>query len=70
MPVTIKANYPIFTSDEIVFEDGSPVSTVVVHFPSAKIATTYECTLVLEGDEYVSKYSSNPTHISISVTRV
>ena len=70
VPVTIKANYPIFTSDEIVFEDGSPVSTVVVHFPSAKIATTYECTLVLEGDEYVSKYSSNPTHISFSVTRV
>lgn len=70
VPVTIKANYPIFTSDEIVFEDGSPVSNVVVHFPSAKIATTYECTLVLEGDEYVSKYSSNPTHISFSVTRV
>lgn len=70
VPVTIKANYPIFTSDEIVFEDGSPVSTVVVHFPSAKIATTYECTLVLEGDEYVSKYSSNPTHINFSVTRV
>ena len=70
VPVTIKANYPIFTSDEIVFEDGSPVSTVVVHFPSAKIATTYGCTLVLEGDEYVSKYSSNPTHISFSVTRV
>ena len=70
VPVTIKANYPIFTSEVIVFEDGSPVSTVVVHFPSAKIATTYECTLVLEGDEYVSKYSSNPTHISFSVTRV
>ncbi len=70
VPVTIKSNYPIFTSDEIVFEDGSPVSTVVVHFPSAKIATTYECTLVLEGDEYVSKYSSNPTHISFTVTRV
>ena len=70
VPVKIKANHQIFTVDELVFEDGSPVSTLVVHFPSAKIATTYECTLILEGDEYVSKYSSNPTHISFSVTRV
>lgn len=70
VPVTIKANYPVFTVEEIVFEDGEPASQLVVHFPSAKIATTYECTLVLDGDEYVSKYSANPTHISFSVTRV
>ena len=70
VPVKIKSNYQIFTVDELVFEDGSPVSSLVVHFPSAKIATTYECTLILDGDEYVSKYSSNPTHISFSVTRV
>lgn len=70
VPVIIESNYPVFTADEIVFEDGSPASQVVVHFPTAKIATTYECTLILDGDEYVSKYSSNPTHISFSVTRV
>lgn len=70
VPVTIKANYPIFSVDEIVFEDGSPVANVVVHFPTAKIATTYECTLILEGDEFVSKYSANPSHLSFSVTRV
>lgn len=70
VPVNIKSNYPIFTADEIIFKDGESTAEVVVHFPSAKIATTYECTLVLEGDEYVSKYSSNPTHISFSVTRV
>ena len=70
VPVSIKSNYPVFTIDEIIFKDGESTAEVVVHFPSAKIATTYECTLVLEGDEYVSKYSSNPTHISFSVTRV
>ena len=70
VPVNIKSNYPIFTVDEIIFKDGESTAEVVVHFPSAKIATTYECTLVLEGDDYVSKYSSNPTHISFSVTRV
>ena len=70
VPVTIKANYPIFSVDEIVFEDGSPVADVVVHFPTAKIATTYECTLIIEGDEFVSKYSANPSHLSFSVTRI
>ena len=58
VPVTVRSNYPIFTVDEVVFEDGSPVADVVVHFPSAKIATTYECTLMFEGEEFVSKYSS------------
>lgn len=70
VPVSISSNYPVFTVDEIVFEDGSPVSELVVHFPSAKIAVTYDCTLRVEGDEFVSKYSSNPSHINFSVTRV
>lgn len=70
VPVSISSNYPVFTADEIVFEDGSPVSELVVHFPSAKIAVTYDCTLRIEGDEFVSKYSSNPSHINFSVTRV
>ena len=70
VPVSISSNDPVFTVDEIVFEDGSPVSELVVHFPSAKIAVTYECTLRIEGDEFVSKYSSNPSHINFSVTRV
>lgn len=70
VPVTIKSNYPVFSVDEVVFEDGSPVAEVVVHFPTAKIATTYECTLIVEGDEFVSKYSANPSHLSFSVTRV
>lgn len=70
VPVTVRSNYPIFTVDEVVFEDGSPVADVVVHFPSAKIATTYECTLMFEGEEFVSKYSSNQSHLNFSVTRV
>lgn len=70
VPVRIKSNYPIFTVDEVVFKDGESTAPVVVHFPSAKIATTYECTLILEGDEYVSKYSTNPSHLNFSVTRV
>ena len=70
VPVSINANYQVFTVDEVVFEDGSPVSELVVHFPSAKIAVTYECTLRVEGEEYVSKYSANPAHINFSVTRV
>ena len=70
VPVSVNSSYPVFTVDEIVFEDGSPVSELVVHFPSAKIAVTYDCTLRIEGDEFVSKYSSNPSHINFSVTRV
>ena len=70
VPVKVESNYPVFTVDEIVFEDGSPVSELVLHFPSAKIATKYECSVMLEGAEYVSKYSANPSHISFSVTRV
>lgn len=70
VPVKVEANYDIFTVDEIVFEDGSPVTELVVHFPSAKIATKYECSIMLQGDEFVSKYSANPSHISFSVTRV
>ena len=70
VPVSINSNYQVFTTDEILFEDGSPVADLVVHFPSAKIAVTYECTLRIEGDEYVSKYSANPSHINFSVTRV
>ena len=34
VPVSINANYQVFTVDEVVFEDGSPVSELVVHFPS------------------------------------
>ena len=70
VPVTIRSNYPVFTADEIVFEDGEPASELTVRFPTAKIATTYECTVSIEGDGFVSKYSSNPSHISFSVTRV
>ena len=70
VPVTVESNYPVFTAEEIIFEDGSPVSELVIHFPSAEIATTYECTVTLKGDEYVSKYSSNPVHLNFSVTRV
>ena len=70
VPISIESNYPVFTVDEVVFKDGESTAQVVVHFPSAKIATTYECTLLVEGPEYVSKYSSNPTHLSFSVTRV
>lgn len=70
VPVKVEANHPVFTVDEIIFEDGSPVSELVLHFPSAKIATKYECSVMLEGSEYVSKYSENPSHISFSVTRV
>ena len=32
VPVKVEANYNIFTVDEIVFEDGSPVANLVVHF--------------------------------------
>lgn len=70
VPVSVSSNYQVFTVEEIVFEDGSPVSELVVHFPSAKIAVTYDCTLRIEGDEFVSKYSSNPSHINFSVTRI
>lgn len=71
VPVTIEAEQPgIFSTTEIYFEEDSPTAELEVYFPSIKQGVTYDCTIIVEGDEYVSKYSKNATHLSFSVTSV
>ena len=71
VPVTVESDHPgIFSATEIVFEEDSPTADVEIYFPSIKLGTKYNCTLKVEGDEYVSSYSQNATHLSFSVTCV
>ena len=71
VPVTIESDHPgIFSATEIVFEEDSPTADVEIYFPSIKLGTKYNCTVKVEGDEYVSSYSQNATHLSFSVTCV
>ena len=71
VPVTIESDHPgIFSATEIVFEEDSPTADVEIYFPSIKLGTKYSCTVKVEGDEYVSSYSQNATHLSFSVTCV
>lgn len=71
VPIRIESNYEgMFSTSEVIFEEDNPAAEVEVFFPSAKMGVTYECTLVIDGDEYVSKYSSNASFLSFKVTRV
>ena len=71
VPVTVESDYPgIFSTTEIVFEEDSPTAELEVFFPSIKLGTKYGCTIKVEGDRYVSRYSKNATHLSFSVTCV
>lgn len=60
----------IFSMSPLEFEDGEPTAQMNIYFGSAKEAVTYGCTIQLEGDEYVSKYSMNPSFLTFSVTRL
>lgn len=71
VPVTIESSHPgVFSSTEIIFEEDSPTAEVEVFFPTIKLGVKYDCTLKVEGAEYVSSYSRNATHLSFSVTCV
>lgn len=71
VPVKVQSNEEgVFSTSEIFFEEDAPSTELQVFFPSAKMGVTYDCTLTIDGDEYVSKYSSNASFISFSVTRV
>lgn len=71
VPVTIESSEPgIFSATEIIFEEDAPVAQVEVYFPSVKQGIKYECTVKVEGDEYVSSYSRNASHLSFTVTCV
>lgn len=71
VPVTIESEYPgVFSASEIIFEEDSPNATFEVYFPSVKMGTKYDCTIRVEGSEYVSSYSQNPSHLSFTVTCV
>ena len=71
VPVTVESNHPgIFTTTEIVFEEDAPTADISIHFPSIKLGVKYDCTVRVSGDEYVSSYSKNASHLSFSVTCV
>lgn len=71
VPVTIESEHDgIFTATEIIFEDDSPTAELNVFFPNIKLGVTYDCTIKVEGAEFVSSYSQNASHISFSVTCV
>lgn len=70
VPVKITDPAHVFSVYEIEFKDEEPVADLVVTFPSIEIGVTYDCTLEIDGDEYVSKYSKNSSSIQFSVTMI
>ena len=71
VPLTIESETPgIFSVSELVFEEDAPVAEVKVYFPNIKLGVKYDCTIKVQGDEYVSSYSQNASHMSFSVTCV
>ena len=71
VPVTIETNHPgVFSATEIYFEEDAPTADLEVYFPTVKLGVTYDCTVRVTGDEFVSSYSSNASHLSFSVTCV
>ena len=71
VPVTLESEHQgIFSATEIVFEEDAPTAEVEIFFPTVKQGVRYDCTLKVVGDEYVSSYSQNATHLSFSVTCV
>ena len=57
----VEEDAELFTVPDIVFEDGQEETTILVKFPKVKEGVQYALHLKLEGDAYVSKYSSKLT---------
>ena len=70
VPVKVLDTAQVFSVTEIVFQDEESVAEVQVYFPSIEMGNTYECTLQIDGDEYVSKYSQNASSLRFSVTMI
>lgn len=71
VPVKIESEHQgIFSTTELYFEEDSPVAELEVFFPTIKQGVTYDCTLYIDGDKYVSQYSKNASHLTFSVTSV
>lgn len=71
VPIIIESEEPgIFSVSELTFEEDAPVAELQVYFPNIKLGVKYDCTIKVRGDEYVSSYSNNATHMSFSVTCV
>lgn len=70
VPVTITDTAQVYSVTEIVFRDEEAVAEIEVYFPSIELGQTYECTLQIAGDEYVSKYSKNASSLRFSVTMI
>lgn len=71
VPVIIESSEAgVFTASEVCFEEDSPTAEIEVFFPTIKLGVKYDCTLKVEGSEFVSSYSQNATHLSFSVTCV
>ena len=70
VPVTISDTAQVFSVTEIHFKDEESVAELQVYFPSIELGRTYECTLQIDGDEFVSKYSKNSSSLRFSVTMI
>ena len=70
VPINIVDTAQVFSVTEIHFKDEESVAEVQVYFPSIEMGKTYECTLQIAGDEYVSKYSQNASSLRFSVTKI
>ena len=70
VPVKLVDTAQVFSVTEIHFKDEESVAHVQVYFPSIEMGKTYECTLQIDGDEYVSKYSKNASSLRFSVTKI
>lgn len=70
VPVKIVDSAQVFSVTEIHFKDEEPVAELQVYFPSIELGKTYECTLQIDGDEFVSKYSQNSSSLRFSVTMI
>ena len=71
VPVVIESSHPgIFTTTEVMFEEDAPTAELEIFFPSIELGVKYDCTIRVKGDEYVSNYSQNASHLSFSVTCV
>ncbi len=71
VPVEVVASEEgVFTVSDIHFDEGQTETSFTVSFPNAATGVTYTCSIAAVGNDYVSIYSSNPSELSLSVTRV
>ena len=70
VPIKIVDTAQVFSVTEVHFRDEEAVAEVQVYFPSIEMGKTYECTLQIDGEEFVSKYSQNASSLRFSVTKI